>query len=433
VQFTACLDDSVIDDEKLFWGKQRRAACRRTVTSAIALRAFCCSAQKLRTLRSRLEIEDLRLKCKSPALYRGQMVLVADALETLSAGVLIVSEGGTIEYANAGATRVLRLPREALLGRNITDVLLPMETLLGSINGPEARREVALELADGTVSSLGFTVSGPNSNLGWTVLFQEIGGVLELRRERDRLLQMAALGDALPSILHELRNPLAAVTSALEVMVEDAPVEFRDDLHAILWEVRRMKLTLQGVGGLVRPVHAEQDVAVDMAIEEAVRILTPMAATKQISLRAEVPTLPLLPLDWGVVSGVVFNLVKNAIEACSSDGEIVVRAGLSSDVAANGATNSTFTLQVTDSGIGMSPETLAQCRQLFFTSKAQGSGIGLALCQQIAESSGGKLEIQSAVGVGTTVMLVVPLRSKDRPSLRRRSGAKKSVPPKNVI
>lgn len=398
-------------------------ARRRTVTSAIALRAFVALAQKLRTLRSYLEIEDLRLKYKSQDLYRGQMVLVADALETLSAGVLIVSEGGTIEYANAGALRVLRQPVEALLGRNITDVLLPMETLLRSINGPEARREVALELADGTVSSLGFTVSGPNSNRGWTVLFQEIGGVLELRRERDRLLQMAALGDALPSILHELRNPLAAVTSALEVMVEDAPVEFREDLHAILWEVRRMKLTLQGVGGLVRPVHAEQDVAVDMAIEEAVRILTPMAAAKQITLRAEVPTLPLLPLDWGVVSGVVFNLVKNAIEACNFDAEIVVRAGLSHD--------GMFTLEVADTGIGMSPEVLAQCRQLFFTSKAQGSGIGLALCQQIAESSGGKLEIQSSVGVGTQVMLVVPLRSKDRPSMRRRSGVRKSVPPKN--
>jgi len=102
---------------------------------------------------------------------------------------------------------------------------------------------------------------------------------------------------------------------------------------------------------------------------------------------------------------VVFNLVKNAMDACEEGGRITVRASLESDDA--------FVLQVADTGSGMTPEVLAHCRELFFTSKEKGSGIGLALCQQIAALSGGRLDIDTEVGRGTIITLRVPLHPQD--------------------
>lgn len=322
-------------------------------------------------------------------------------LESLAAGVLVVGSDGRIDYANEAAAKILRRSTSDLFGGAVSEVLVSLAELVRGTQAREAQREVTVTLHDGSTTLVGFSVSGPSAEGAWTVLFQEITTVLELRRERDRLLQMAALGDALPSILHELRNPLAAVTSALEVLVEETEDPISEQAHTILWEVRRMNLTLQGVGGLARPMHADSHVAVDLAVCEACRILEGTAERRGVRLTAEVPTLPLLPLDWGVVSGVVFNLVKNAIEACDDGDDIVVRASLEAD--------DTFELCVSDTGSGMTADVLERCRALFFTSKQRGSGIGLALCQQIAESSGGRLDIESSAGGGTKVTLSVPL------------------------
>jgi signal transduction histidine kinase len=333
-----------------------------------------------------------------------------DVLASLAAGVVVVDAGGALSYANPAALRILR--RDELVGRSVEQVLCGAEALARAMDSVDGRGEADVVRGDGTHTAIGFSVSAAPSRGAKTVLFQEIGGVLELRRERDRLLQMAALGDALPSILHELRNPLAAVTSVLELLVEEAPEATRRDLHSVLWEVRRMSLTLQGVGGFVRPMHVERHVSVDLAVSEACRVLEATAASRGIVLEERVAAMPLLPLDWGVVSGIVFNLVKNAIDACSEGCSILVEAMLDSD--------EVFVLRVTDSGSGMSPEVLSRCRELFFTSKEKGSGIGLALCQRLAESAGGRLDITSAPTLGTIVTLSVPLHPPELvPSIRR--------------
>ncbi len=324
-----------------------------------------------------------------------------EVLSSLSAGVLLVAADGRITYANPAAAEILRRSLDHIVGRSVADALAPLEFLLAQAVRGGGGPELSVERGDGTQVVVGYSVSAANLGGARSVLFQPKHEVLALRQERDRLLQMAALGDALPSILHELRNPLAAVTSALEVLIEDCDPSLHKDLHAILWEVRRMNLSLQGVGGLVRPMHAKHHVAVDLAVTEACRILEPTAEKHGVRLSAEVPSLPLLPLDWGVVSGVVFNLTKNAIDACEQGGNVLVRATLEPD--------DSFAIEVRDDGVGMNSEVLSRCRELFYTQKPTGSGIGLALCQRMAESAGGTLSIVSAPGEGTLVRLSVPL------------------------
>lgn len=325
-------------------------------------------------------------------------------IEGLKAGVVVVREDGVILYANSFAAGMLRRATKDLVGRNIGDALAPLADLRRGAEQPVPRQEIDLHYADGTAATLGYSLSGPNADGSWTVLCQDITAILALRAERDRLLQLAALGDALPTILHELRNPLAAVTSALEVLQEDAPQSCQQDLQTILHEVQRMGLSLAGVGGLARPLHCARPAAIDHALRQACRILQPTAARHSVTIVDAVTDLPPLQLDWAVISGVVFNLVKNAIDACRANDTVEVRAFLREAHA--------LRLEVVDSGVGMDRETLKHCTELFFTQKAKGSGIGLALCQQIADLSGGRLEIHSEKDRGTTVAFEVPLQER---------------------
>lgn len=326
-----------------------------------------------------------------------------DVVDALDAGVLAVRADGVVARANPFATRVLR--QGDLVGRPIAEILAPLERLLEPQAGPDARRELVVALPDGAMAVLGFSVSALHDlrrGDHWVFLFQEVSSFRELRVQRDRLIQMAALGDAMPTLLHELRNPLAAVTATLEVLVEDAPDAMREDLYAVLSEVRRMNLGLQGIGGLARTAHAGSNTAIDHAIREACRLLAPNAQRRGVELHAIGQDLPLLALDRGAIAGIVFNLVKNAVEACKDGGNVWIDARLDE--------GDTFVMSVRDDGVGMSVEVLARCTELFFTTKDMGSGIGLALCRQVAEASGGLLTIESLTQRGTTVTVRVPLQ-----------------------
>lgn len=329
-------------------------------------------------------------------------------LDALGSGVLALRDDGAILRANRGAQRILRRPLADLVSARIDDVLAPLAQLVAAGTEPvTGRHELAIDLGDGTRGAIGFGLSSfeaADGRLRWVVQFQDILPLLELRRQRDKLLAMAALGDALPSVLHELRNPLAAVTARLELLVEETEGSLQIDLHAVLSEVRRMSLGLDGVGGLVRSARASSNTAIDLAVREACRVLEPVAERVGVHLEARGPTLPLLPIDRGVMSGVVFNLVKNSIDASSAGGSVIVTAELDE-------AGSTFVLRVEDDGCGMPPEVLERCTDLFFTRKDKGSGIGLALCKRVAESSGGRLAVDSRVGRGTTVTVWVPLRA----------------------
>ena len=149
------------------------------------------------------------------------------------------------------------------------------------------------------------------------VTFQDVTVVERLKAERDKLLQLATLADILPSVLHEIRNPVAAVISTLEVMLEDMkPGPVQDDLHAILMEVRRVALVVQGVGHIRGNIRSNRNHPVDHAVRETCAVLARQAASKGMDLRLDIRDLPLLPLDPAAVRAITFNLLTNAIHGC---------------------------------------------------------------------------------------------------------------------
>lgn len=342
-----------------------------------------------------------------------QSTLGAEVLRALPAGVLYLDERGGIVACNEHGAELLRTDPKKAIGANVATLFAPMVELRARAEGD--RGEVTLRHADGTESVLGYRMRAVEG--GSVVLFQDISSILALRRERDRLLQLAAVGEVLPAVLHELRNPLAAVTNMLELLVEETSDELQRDLHSALAEVRRIALSLQGIGGIGQSVRGHRYEAIDEAIDEAIRVLRPTAASAGVELEEDIGTLPLLPIDRTVVKGVIFNLVRNAIDACRRGDRVRVTARLLGDQ---------FELVVADTGRGMTPEVKARCCEIFFTTKGSGSGIGLAICRQAAERADGTLTLESEPGLGTTVTIVVPIRP-DPPATGTESTRKRST------
>lgn len=226
----------------------------------------------------------------------------------------------------------------------------------------------------------------------------------ELRSERDRLMRIAGAAEVLPTLLHEIRNPLAAIHSMVELLIEDSEdLRVRGDLSTVLGEVRRIQTLLSGIGSMGRNLRALRPHAVDHAIEECTHLLVPMASERGIELTADVQTMPLLPFDVASLRGVLFNLIRNSIEACRPGDRIEVVARLRQD-------RDALQIDVRDTGAGMSPETLARCTELFFSTKPNGTGIGLGVVRESVEAAGGTVQVASRLGEGTTIRLKLPLQ-----------------------
>ncbi len=329
--------------------------------------------------------------------------MMLSAVEAIPAAILVLEDSGAIAYANPRAAEALETTQARLVGVDVGQVFARFDYLVSRRRLPQPDRVVQVSLPSGREIVAGFSFSDAQTDPPHHVLlFQDITPWQQLRDERDRLLQMAAVGSALPALLHEVKNPLASVTTTVEVLLEEVeggPIQTQ--LHAVLSELRRLRLSLEGVGAVGQKLRSARHGAVDLACREAWSIMSTRARQAGIQSRCDVEDMPLLPLEPAVVRAIVYNLMANAIQAGSPGIAVNLYARLLDG-------GRTFELTVVDNGPGMSADVLTRCTDLFFTTRRTGSGIGLALVKRAAEEAGGNLEIRSVPGFGTCAVVRVP-------------------------
>lgn len=323
-----------------------------------------------------------------------------DVLNALPAGVLVVDRDGRVHALNPDGCRILGLAT-APLGWPVADILAPLDVLIeGRV--PGRRRQLTVVARSGLPMQIGYSTS-PCGGGHWAVLFQDVSSFEDARSARDHSLRIETIDEVLPSLLHELRNPLAAMTSAVELLIEETrPGELRDELESILVEGRRMDLGFQGIGMVGRSLRSTRAQLVAPAVHEVVRVMRASAARAGVVLLLECAPMPMLYLNAAVVRAILYNLINNALTACREGDEVRIGACLRDEGAA-------FELTVHDTGVGMSEDVLARCTELFFTTRSHGSGIGLSMCRRAVEEADGLCTVLSTAGRGTRVILEVPV------------------------
>jgi two-component system sensor histidine kinase HydH len=220
---------------------------------------------------------------------------------------------------------------------------------------------------------------------------------------RARTEELATLGRFAEQLAHDIRNPLAAVKGAVQFLSEehrqgrplDGHVPFLTLIEQQLERVERTVAEYQRLGK-VEPRLVRQSLNT---------VLTELAGLQAHALGPGLtlntllaPGLPEIPLDRDLVATAVENVIRNAREAMPNGGTITLRTGYDAD-------RERVMLSIEDEGKGMDARELEQATALFFTTKAQGTGLGLGFAERVAKAHGGNLELASAVGRGTHVTL----------------------------
>ena len=227
-------------------------------------------------------------------------------------------------------------------------------------------------------------------------------------RRRDRL---SAMGELASTVAHEVRNPLNGIAmSAQRLRREflDAPATAegadRADLEQLLGvvegETRRINDIVQQFLEFARP-PALAPLSIDLAahVAAAVEAIRPLAASRGVALDTETTGAGEALADPGQLRQAVDNLLRNAVEATPAGGHVRVEARTSAKGHA---------IAVQDTGAGIDPDVLSRIFDLYFTTKPQGTGVGLAVTQQIVTAHGGTIEVESTPGSGTRMTIRLP-------------------------
>jgi signal transduction histidine kinase len=242
---------------------------------------------------------------------------------------------------------------------------------------------------------------------------EELAGSYEALRQAQQQLvrkeQLAAVGELSAVIAHEVRNPLAIVRNAVTGLrrAEGSASDTETLLAIIDEEADRLNRLVSDLLTYARPVIPESR-AVDVGelVERAVAIARegqPHRANIRFALRTGVP-LPPVEGDPALLRHALINIVDNAIQAMPPEGGIVAITCRACELDARAG----IAIDFHDEGEGMDTLVRSKARDPFFTTRRSGTGLGLAIVDRVARVHGGRVEIESRRGAGTTVTLLLP-------------------------
>jgi len=343
---------------------------------------------------------------------RGRM---EGAVNSLEDAVIFLNSQRDVVFCNQAAERFLDRKMEELAGSPLEAALpqghplLPIEAKLFETEWRDRNRPIKIAGSDGQAREL--AVSSYRLNEGE----QAGGGVLVLKdlepvRAVESLVtysqKLAALGRLTSGLAHEVKNPLNAMRIHLELLkarLPEPPPEVSENLDVIAQEIQRLDRVVQGFLKFMRPQDLRlEPVDVNAVVSDVARVARAEAALTRVEIALDLGSgLPPVTGDAELLQQACANLVSNAIQAMPQGGTLT----LATRMLPQGA----LEVRVKDQGVGIAPENLDKIFRLYYSTKERGSGIGLSLVYRIVQMHDGRIDVESAVGKGTTITLTLPL------------------------
>ena len=373
------------------------------------------------------QFEFLNLKLEEANLRLGRSLEEKDRvsnylnniLESLSAGVLVVDLEGNITLFNRAAEAISGRSGEEVLGRPYEEVIGlhagREKSVLHTVDSGQAlsSREKNLERADGRSIPLGFSTApvcdGEGQVQGAVEVFTDLTEAKRLEAELQRVHTLAALGEMAATVAHEIRNPLggmAGFAALLERDLEEGDPR-RRLVRKISEGISRLNRIVSSLLTYTRPLQLNvHPVDLVQLVEGTTSFFAvdPACTRAGISINCRHSESSILcSVDPEQFRQVILNLLHNATQAMPAGGVIEVEVGAARTPAAP-----QVMLRVCDSGAGMSAEVRQKLFTPFFTTKEDGTGLGLVTCKKIVEAHGGLIRAENREPGGTCFTISLP-------------------------
>jgi two-component system, NtrC family, sensor histidine kinase HydH len=343
--------------------------------------------------------------------------LSSEIIASMTSGLLVVGEDRHVRSLNPAGQRMLGVSAGELEAtRHFRDVLANATPLAAVIEEclqtvqPVLRRAVRLPEGSRGASHLGVTVSPIRDESGRAhgaiCLFSDLSDIAELEEQLRLKDSLARLGEMTAGIAHEFRNGLATIHGYARLMdLKQLPAEYQQYMQGIRDETEELGQVVTNFLNFAKPTQltlGHVDIAM-LAEKGADEIRTDVIARGgTVAVRGEFESVE---GDEVLLRQALSNLCRNALEAC-------IAAGVSPEIVIEGTVDRVQRQQritVTDNGQGVDEANAARIFRPFFTTKAHGTGLGLALVQKVIVTHNGRIAIEPRPGAGARFLITLPL------------------------
>lgn len=389
--------------------------------------------EKIFTNISRLDRREIVSYLRSA---REQVELQTTILDTMNEAVIALDKSLTVMFANASVHDLLGIEKDAIEDMPLEECLRD-SALKQAVQNAGTDAYVTLDVAvmyprsltlQLHVIPLGTTREADSNNVNPTpsllILFRDITREQHRRTETERESRLETLRLLTAGIAHEIGNPLSAIIlhaqlmqrSVAELPQSETSDKCADITRVIYDESQRLKRIVGDFLNAVRPLSLSLHPGnICTVLEDILELLQSELDMNNINVEKHFTSLPDILIDEDQLRSVFINVIRNAVDAMDSGGSLSISTH---------EKGNTVTVVFTDTGTGMTPEELSRVFAPYYTTKADGSGLGMLITQRIMNAHGGTVKLDSTPGKGTTVYLTFP---------RHYSTERHSLPPPSDI
>lgn len=343
---------------------------------------------------------------------------LTNILHSSDAAIMVVDANENFISWNKGAEKIFGYKEEEVLGKSSSLLLLPDEkykTELKHIQDEVKKTgyfkltETERRTKDGKTVSVTLNVSPlPNDSgeySGRSVIIKDFTEVKKLQQQVDQSEKLAVIGKLAAGVAHEIGNPLASISSLVQILQRRTKEEFtREQLSTIKENIDRISKIVRELVDFSRPPsHEKMIVQISDVIKTALGIVKYDKRVKDVKFETEInPSLPLLDVVPDQLLQVFVNILLNALDAIDGTGTIKVNAFTKNDF---------VMIEIADNGCGIDRKTIESIFDPFFTTKevGKGTGLGLSVSYGIVKKFKGDINVKSKPGEGSTFIVKLPV------------------------
>ena len=328
-------------------------------------------------------------------------------IESVSDSIVVCKQNGIISEINKSAQVFFESTKKNLRGKKLSDIL--------NIEFPEGKDFNGVQqfecLINGRAKELLISRSkfiDENENENTVFIIKDLTELKKLEKQIARNEQMNAMGQLASGVAHEIRNPLNSIATIVQQLDKDfEPVSDNKEYHSLAKivskEVKRMNETIENFLRFSKPEPIQKSKFILKELLDSIsNQFTPLLLEKGIKLSITQNWDGEINWDRNQIKQVLINLLKNSIEAISNSGKI--------DLIILNVDNH-IVMKIVDNGEGIPKENLQKIFNLYFTSKAKGTGIGLSIIQRIINEHDGIITVESDSQIGTTFTISLPINN----------------------
>ncbi|MBK7981279.1 MAG: ATP-binding protein [Ignavibacteriae bacterium] len=330
-----------------------------------------------------------------------------NVIQNVSDAVIVLDEDHFIKIVNSAAINLFRFNENEINTNKFFD-LLKSNDLMDIINSNDGLKQLEIKINNQNryllLSKTNFDTESNNKNT--IFVFRDLTKQKLLEDQIQRKERLVAMGELASGVAHEIRNPLntiSTITQQLQMDFEpiDRKDEFKNLAGLVNKEVKRINET---VNSFLRFSKPEKIILTEFKLSDLTgqirNLYIPMFSDKSIEFLLKAEWDGIVNWDRNQIQQVFMNLLQNSFDATKNNGNIILTI--------NHEENNNIKIEIADNGIGISKNMLNKIFNLYFTTKAKGTGIGLSIVQRIIFEHGGTISVNSEENSGTLFTITLP-------------------------